>query len=89
MTRVFIAVYFIEAGLVLIAAPWTDWWRRNYFADLLPWLAALMQTRGAQLVVVATGVATAIAGITDLREALMARFSRPATAPHDPDHFRR
>lgn len=29
-------VYFLEAGLLLLVAPWTTFWERNYFVDLLP-----------------------------------------------------
>ncbi|MCC7043636.1 MAG: hypothetical protein IT183_07225 [Acidobacteria bacterium] len=76
MTRVFIAVYLVEAGLILTAAPWTDWWRRNYFADLLPWLHMLMATPGMRALVVTVGLLTVAVGITDLWLALAARFGR-------------
>ena len=74
MTRVFIAVYLVEAGLILTAAPWTDWWRINYFADLLPWLRTLMSTPGMRALVVAVGLLTVAVGLTDLWFALAARF---------------
>ena len=85
MTRLFIAIYFIEAGLVLMAAPWTEWWRRNYFADLLPWLRLVMASRAGQAVVVGTGVLTALVGISDLKDAIVSRFSRSTDAPVDRD----
>ena len=34
MTRLLVAVYLIETGLLLMVSPWTEWWRTNYFADL-------------------------------------------------------
>jgi hypothetical protein len=76
MTRVFIAVYLVEAGLILTAAPWTEWWRRNYFADLLPWLRMLMSTPGMRALVVTVGLLTVAVGVTDLWLALAARFGR-------------
>ena len=47
-------------------APWTIWWRQNFFADILPWLEALMATTLCQLAVVATGAVTTLAGVTDV-----------------------
>ena len=76
MTRVFIAVYLIEAGLILTAAPWTEWWRRNYFAELLPWLRVLMATPGMRALVVAVGLLTVVVGVTDLWQTLAERFGR-------------
>jgi hypothetical protein len=86
MTRVFIAVYLVEAGLILTAAPWTEWWRVNYFADLLPWLRALMGTPGLRALVVAIGLLTVAVGLTDLWLLLAARFGRrgPASDVIDP-----
>ncbi len=76
MTRLFIAVYLVEAGLILTAAPWTDWWRFNYFADLLPWLRVLMSTPGVRMFVVLVGVLTVMVGLVDLWNTLAARFGR-------------
>ena len=36
MTRVLFAAYFLEAGLILIVAPWSAFWDRNFFASRLP-----------------------------------------------------
>ncbi len=89
MPHVTLAIYLIEAGLVLTVAPWTSMWRRNYFVELLPWMAPVMASSAARAVVVAAGVATALAGMTDLRSALSGRarsshLSDPADAPHTP-----
>lgn len=76
----FVAVYLVEAGLILAAAPWTAWWQRNYFADLLPWLRELMATQGMQAAVVAVGLLSIAVGLIDLWEVLAARFARRAPA---------
>lgn len=76
MTRVFVAVYLVEAGIVLAAAPWTTWWRRNYFADVLPWLRELMWTQGMQALVVAVGLLTIAVGLADLWTIFSHRFGR-------------
>jgi type II secretory pathway component PulM len=61
---------------LLTVAPWTVWWRQNYFAELLPWLGQVMAGAAVHVIVVATGVVTAVAGVSDLRGVLQARFSR-------------
>jgi hypothetical protein len=75
MTRVLVAIYFIEAGLLLIVAPWTTWWQRNYFAELLPWVRWGMAQPVIRVGVVVTGVLTMLAGMSDLRAALVRRFT--------------
>lgn len=75
MTHVSLAVYLIEAGLILIVGPWTALWQRNYFAYTWPWLGTLMMTASVRAVVVGTGIATVVAGMTDLRAALSGRLS--------------
>jgi hypothetical protein len=88
MTRLLIAVYLIEAGLLLMVAPWTAWWQRNYFADLLPWLRWSMAQPAVRLGVVATGVLTVLVGMSDLRDVLLRRFAgrtRRVPTPHEPD----
>jgi hypothetical protein len=51
---------------LLVAAPWTSWWHRNFFADVFPWLATFMTTTVCQIWVMATGALTAVAGMADV-----------------------
>ena len=87
MTRLLVAVYFIEAGLLLIWAPWTTWWQRNFFAELLPSLRPVMASGAVRGIFVATGVVTAIAGVSELGGAIVARFSSrvPSARGRTPD----
>ena len=43
-SRLLVAAYLIEAGVLLVLAPWSGLWDRNYFADALPWLGVWMQS---------------------------------------------
>jgi hypothetical protein len=67
---------------VLLAwAPWTRWWDRNLFAQLLPWLRPVMESLIVKGLFVAMGIVTAVAGMSELRGAVFGRFSehvRPA-----------
>lgn len=65
-------------------APWTVWWQRNFFADLLPWIRPLMASSAVRVAVVATGVVTAAAGMNDLKDVVFRRLAhrrRPANEP--------
>jgi hypothetical protein len=87
MTRLLVAIYLIEAGLLLIAAPWTEWWQYNFFADQAPWLRPLMATIVVRGGVVLAGVVTTVAGISDLRDAIFGRIARrlPSESGQTPD----
>ena len=51
ISRILFAAYFLEAGFVLIVAPWrTAFWDRNFFIERLPFLENLLRNvfvRGA------------------------------------------
>jgi hypothetical protein len=59
-------------------------WQRNYFVEALPWMGALASSPSMRALVVATGVVTVLAGMTDLRAALLARLARRAAARVEP-----
>ena len=82
--RLLIAAYFIEAGIVLVVAPWTAIWERNFFAQTQPWLAALMASPFVRGGVSGVGVVTAFAGLRDLTAAILRRPATPAVSPTDP-----
>lgn len=73
MTRLLLAAYLMEAGVVLTVGPWTVAWERNYFAHVWPWLGVLMFNAYVRGAVTGVGVITAIAGIRDLLSAMSAR----------------
>ena len=35
MSRLVLAIFFLEVGAVLTLAPWSAYWDRNYFAETL------------------------------------------------------
>jgi hypothetical protein len=83
VTRLLVALYFLETGLLLVVAPWTDWWRRNYFAEIWPAVRSFLDSDAAVVVVVAAGVVTAIVGVGDLHVLLFRRWRArvPAADP--------
>lgn len=76
-----VAGYLVEAGLLLILAPWTSLWERNFFAASIPWLGWWMANQFVRGAVTGVGVITAAAGLRDLAGAF---FSRQAEASPPP-----
>ena len=58
--------YFIEAGLVLVVAPWSAFWQRNFFADAVPVLQQLAANPFVRGAVSGIGAITALAGFAEL-----------------------
>jgi hypothetical protein len=73
--RLLIAAYLVEAGLLLIVAPWTPSWQRNYFGALFPAVGALMANEYVRGAVSGVGLITIAAGLRDLTAAVFARQS--------------
>jgi hypothetical protein len=40
--RLLVATLYFEVGLVLVIVPWLPFWDRNYFAEALPFVDAVM-----------------------------------------------
>jgi hypothetical protein len=73
-------VYLVDAGLVLIVAPWTDLWQHNYFAALWPRLGDWMASAYARGAVTGIGIVTAAAGVREFARAIAARTTGRAGA---------
>jgi hypothetical protein len=79
--RLLVAAYLVEAGLLLVIAPWTLSWQHNYFGSLFPGLGALMVNEFVRGGVSGVGLITAVAGLRDLTSAI---FARQAGRPDPP-----
>ena len=67
VSRILFAAYFLEAGLLLIVAPWkTGLWERNFFVERLPLLESIVQNVFVRGAVSGVGAITALAGLAEL-----------------------
>ena len=82
ITRFLLAAYLIEAGVLLILTPWTSFWERNRFFEMMPFFADWMTNRFVRGAVSGVGVVTTLAGLGDLVSLLFLR-SRRRVAPVD------
>lgn len=81
--RLLVAAYLVEAGLLLVVAPWTVSWQQNYFGMVVPALGQIMGNEFVRGGISGIGLVTIFGGLRDLRAALSARRSRQpqASAP--------
>ena len=68
---------------MLVVAPWTAIWERNFFAQTQPWLAVLMASTIVRGGVSGIGVVTTIAGLGDLTATILRR-STPVVSADEP-----
>ncbi len=68
-----VAAYLIEAGVLLVLAPWSALWQRNYFAAQFPTLGQWMLSPYIKGAVTGIGLVTVLGGLRDLVSAFMMR----------------
>ena len=61
-----LVVYFAEVGLVLMVAPWTTYWDRNYFVEALPVLQPLLTSDVMRGAIAGVGLVSLVAALTEL-----------------------
>jgi len=67
VSRILFAAYFLEAGLVLIVAPWrSEFWDRNFFVEHLPAIEVFVQNVFVRGAISGVGAVTALAGVAEL-----------------------
>jgi hypothetical protein len=72
----------LEFGFVLIVVPWSSYWDRNYFADLVPYLHAVLINNFVRGAVTGLGVINIIAGVSELVSVYAGRASAPTLSIH-------
>lgn len=81
ISRILFAAYFLEAGFVLIVAPWrTAFWDRNFFIERLPLLENLLRNVFVRGAVSGIGGLTALAGLAELAGIFATRRHREEVA---------
>ncbi|MBI4265953.1 MAG: hypothetical protein HY657_16380 [Acidobacteria bacterium] len=80
MKRLLLVALFFEAGFVLIVVPWSAFWDRNYFAQALPPVQALMTNNFVRGAVSGLGVINVLAGFVELVSLIVSRHAeRPSS----------
>jgi hypothetical protein len=71
------AAYFLEAGLILVVAPWSGLWDRNFFAESAPAFEQLLSSPFVRGGVSGIGLITAVAGLAEIGAAFASRRRAP------------
>ena len=66
LQRVLLIIYFVEVGVVLVIAPWTQFWERNYFVDGVPVVQAVLTAPWSRGLISGIGVVSLCAAITEI-----------------------
>jgi hypothetical protein len=82
LSRLLFAAYFLEAGFILVVAPWSGFWENNRFARAQPALESFVKSPYARGAVTGVGVITAMAGLAELGSLVMSKGRR--NNPPDP-----
>ena len=72
----------LEFGFVLIVVPWSVYWDRNYFVELMPQLRGLLANNFVRGAVSGLGVLNALAGCFELVSMYAARPTGAALSIH-------
>jgi len=67
LTRLLYIAYFLEVGLILLFIPWSVFWERNFFAESLPLVHAVVKNNFVRGAISGIGVLNLLAGLADLR----------------------
>jgi hypothetical protein len=64
--RLLLTAFFLETGLVLLLAPWSQFWDRNYFAQGIPLIHGLLINNFVRGAVSGLGIVNIIAAIAEM-----------------------
>jgi hypothetical protein len=76
MMRLLLIALFFEVGIVLSVVPWSIYWDRNYFAESLPLLHALVTNNFVRGAVTGLGLVNLATALVELAAIFAARRAR-------------
>jgi hypothetical protein len=72
-SRLLLIVYFIEAGLLLLVVPWSEFWERNAFVQSWAWGSDLARSGFVRGAVSGVGLLLLCAGLIELTTLIAGR----------------
>ena len=66
LSRLVFLAYFVEVGLLLLVVPWSPYWERNYFVQVLPALEIVASNNLVRGAVSGLGVINLWAAMSEL-----------------------
>ncbi len=68
-----ITALLLEMGLLLVLVPWSAFWDRNYFADVVPMLRGVIGNNYVRGAVMGLGLVNVWAALTELADIFQGR----------------
>lgn len=81
MKRLLIVAFFFEFGFALLIVPWSAFWDRNYFAEMVPTLHAVITNNFVRGAVSGLGLINLLSGLGELVAIILARKTDTEAAP--------
>jgi hypothetical protein len=79
--RLLVVAFFFEFGFALLIVPWSAFWDRNYFAEMLPALHAVITNNFVRGAISGLGVINLLSGLAELISIILARKTDTEAAP--------
>lgn len=86
MRRLLLVAFFLETGFLLVIAPWSAYWDRNYFAQWVPLLHDVIGNNFVRGAISGLGVVNVASGIAELLSVLAARRAIDPPTLRAPQH---
>jgi hypothetical protein len=78
--RLLLVAFFLEIGFVLIVVPWSAFWDRNYFAELVPSLHPFITNNFVRGAISGLGLIDVSVGLTELVSIVVTRSADRPTS---------
>ena len=79
MRRLIVIAFFFEIGVALLIVPWTTFWDRNYFAEAIPAVHALIINNFVRGAVSGLGLVNIASGLAEILSLMLGRHTDVAT----------
>ncbi len=79
LSRALVVLYFVEVGLALIIAPWTQFWDRNYFVEGRPMFEEFLTSPAIRGAVTGVGLVSLWAAVMETAVLLRRRWAQSPT----------
>jgi hypothetical protein len=80
MKRLVLVALFLEVGFLLVVVPWSAFWDRNYFAQAVPAVHALITNNFVRGAISGLGLINVYVGLTELISTVSARHLSSPTS---------
>ena len=81
MKRLLVVAFFLEIGFALLIVPWSAFWDRNYFAEVVPLMHEFITNNFVRGAVSGLGLINIFAGLGEIVSILLARNMESPTTP--------